>query len=158
MPRLLLFLAVCLLAACHHLPPPRLVYSSGFTFANYDYVVVAKPDAGHQSAVLYGMDIDLANLLGRYNMKVVGDKELATMPASAQQRALVARFAMAADGRINTVTVSFDDERSNRTVASATAMVKGDIYNTEDRSRIFEALASVIVKALVHDKDTRALQ
>ena len=37
-------------------------------------------------------------------------------------------------------------------------MVKGDIYNTEDRSRIFEALASVIVKALVHDKDTRALQ
>jgi hypothetical protein len=143
------------LIACHRLPPPRLVYSSGFTFADYDYVVVSKPTAGTSgSARLYGMDIDFANLMGRYNMKVIGDKELASMEPTFRRRALFARMALEANGRVNLITVSFDDVITNRTGASASAAVNGDIFTTSERTRVFEALSNVLVKALQHDKGT----
>ena len=61
MKRLAIFAVVLLLAACT--APSMLVYSSGFTFSNYEYVVIAKPDGRGTSSSLYGTDVELANLL-----------------------------------------------------------------------------------------------
>jgi len=46
------------LTGCHHRSSPtQLVYSSGFSFAQYDYVTVSKSDGKDSATALYGMDV-----------------------------------------------------------------------------------------------------
>src|ERR1700681_952665 len=86
-----------------------LVYSSGFSFANYDYVVIAKPDGRDTSTSLYGMDVEFANLMSRYNMKVIGNKEVDKLGPEVQKRTLDARMSMSASNKRIQFSVSFDD-------------------------------------------------
>src|SRR5690606_2223772 len=133
--------------------PSQLVYSSGFSFSPYDYVVVAKPDPrATTSASLYGMDVELANLLSRYNFKVVGDSEYSNFSPENKAKTLAARLAInASDKRIN-MSVSFDELVSGRTVASVTTYTKGKIFKLNDRTKAFDNAAKEIVAAFEHDK------
>jgi len=141
-----------LMAACKHAPSTRLVYSGGFSFANYDYLIVAKPDPRNTSTSLYGMDVEFANLMSRYNMKVVGDKEYEKLSPENQKRTLIARLSLVADGKDNLISVSFDDAPTGRTGASITSRAKGNIFNLRDRTKAIESLSKTITKALKQDK------
>ncbi len=153
MRRIVTSLAVLVaIASCHHRPPSRLVYSAGFSFANYDYVVISKPDPHETSTALYGMDIDFANLLSRYNMRVIGDKEYETLPEDKKRRTLNVRLALIATEKRSLLSVSFDDAVSGKTGSSITTQAKGDIFNLEDRTRAFEAASETIIRALEKDK------
>lgn len=143
-------LAALLLVACA--TPDRLVYSSGFSFAQYDYVIMGKTDGPSTSTSLYGMDVEIANLLAKYNMNIVGDKEFATMTLENQKRTLLARMAVSAgDDRI-VLTVSFDDAVTGRTGSSITGGAKGDLFDGDDRGEALEAVSGMIIKALQKDK------
>lgn len=132
--------------------PTRTVYASGFSFANYDYVIVAKPDADGTSTSLYGMDVELANLLTRYNMKVVGRKQFAQFPESKKTRTLFARMALSASDEHVLLTISFDDASTGRVVSSFTGGADGELYDGEARGEALENVLDPLTEALKHDK------
>lgn len=132
--------------------PNRLVYSSGFSFANYDYVFLAKPEGANANTALYGFDVEFGNILSSYNMRLVGDKQYASMPAAQQQRTLFARMAVAGIDERIVLSVSFDDATSGRTGASITSSTKGELFEEDDRREAFESVSNTVVKALQQDK------
>ncbi len=129
-----------------------MVYSSGFSFANYDYIIISKPDGENTATALYGLDVEFGNLMSRYNMKVIGDKEFLTIDEAAQKRTLFARLSLVANGAQSLVTVSFDDAVTGKTGASITSQKKGDIFNNKERSKVMESLYETLVTALERDK------
>jgi len=147
---LLLVTALSFICSCS--TPNRLVYSSGFSFANYDYIVIGKPDANNTNTTLYGMDIEFSNLMSRYNFRVVGDKEFADMPMDQRKRTLFARIAMSAAEKRIMLSVSFDDAVTGRTGSSITTYTKGDIFKTKYRDAAFESASVTIIQALQADK------
>lgn len=146
----LALLVVGLITACAS--PNRLVYSSGFSFANYDYVFIAKPDTQGTATTLYGLDIEFGNLLSSYNMKIVGDKEFATFAPEDQKRTLFARMAVAASDERIIFSVSFDDAVTGRTGSSITSTSKGNLFDGDDRAEAFESVSATIIRALEKDK------
>jgi hypothetical protein len=132
--------------------PNRLVYSSGFSFSNYDYLVIAKPDGRDTNTTLYGMDVEFANLMSRYNMKVIGDKEYDKLPIDIQRRTLYARMSVAATNKKILFSVSFDDAVTGRTGSSITTFADGDVFDADARTKAFEAMSETIIKALQQDK------
>lgn len=150
MKRLSIGAIVALLAACH--TDSELVYSSGFSFARYEFVIISKPDGLATSALLYGMDVELANLLTRYNMKVVGNKEYETLTPEEKSKTMFARMALNASKKKMTVTVSFDDMVSGRTGATVTTYADGNIFDNNSRTEAFNDAAKPIRDALQHDK------
>jgi len=137
---------------CRSTPPSRLVYSAGFSFANYDYVVVGKPDSQGTSTAMYGFDVEFSNLIGRYNMKVIGNKEYDTMPSEQKARTLEARVAVSAGNKSILLSVSFDDSVTGRTGASISAYGRGNIFDLGARTKVFESASKTIVNALEKDK------
>ena len=132
--------------------PSMLVYSSGFSFANYDYVVIGKPDGGNTNTSLYGMDVEFANLMSRYNMKVIGDKEYVKLAPEVQKRTLNARMSVNASNDRILLAVSFDDAVTGRTGSSVTSNARGNIFNANARTAAFESASETIIKALQKDK------
>jgi hypothetical protein len=127
-----------------------MVYSSGFSFANYDYAFVSKMDGS--STALYGADIEFANLLSRYNIKIVGDKEFASLPREAQLRTMYARLSIAASGSRIMLSVSFDDAVTGKTGANFTTYGKGKIFDGKARGKAFENVSQMITKAIEQEK------
>ncbi len=142
--------ALMLVTACS--APNLLVYSSGFSFGNYDYVVISKPDGRDTSTSLYGMDVEFSNLMSRFNMKVIGDKEYEQLPLNAKKRTLNARMAISASNNRILLSVSFDDAVSGRTGASISSFTKGKLFKTDAREKAFEVASETIIKALERDK------
>jgi hypothetical protein len=141
--RLLLILVVLATMAACHSDDTEIVYSSGFSFSKYQYVIVAKPDGKDTSAALYGLDIELANLLTRYNMKVIGDREYGDLSTDDRSRTLLARMALSATKDKIIVTVSFDDMVTGRTGASVTTYADGDLFDNDSRNDAFKNAAKV---------------
>jgi len=135
--------------------PNRLVYSSGFSFANYDYLVIARTAGKDAPTALYGMDVEFANLMSRYNMKVIGDKEYEKLPPELQKRTLDARMSVTASNKRILFAVSFDDAVTGKTEASITAFAKGNIFDVDARTKAFESVSDTIIKALQQDKGLR---
>jgi hypothetical protein len=150
MKRFFICAVVLALSECH--TDSMLVYSSGFSFSRYEYVVVAKPDAQVTGAALYGMDVELANLLTRYNMKVIGNKEYESLSTDDKGKTLFARMSLSASKNKMDVTVSFDDMVTGRTGASVTTYADGDIFDTDSRTQAFNDAAKAIINAFQHDK------
>jgi len=148
----ILFLLLALFAFAGCSTPNRMVYSSGFSFANYDYAFIAKPDAGSTTTALYGTDVEFANLLARYNIKIVGDKEFAAMPREAQARTMYARIAISASGSRIMLSVSFDDAVTGKTGANFTTFGKGRIFDGKARGKAFENVSQMITKAIEQEK------
>ncbi|MGQ0618949.1 MAG: hypothetical protein ACT4QA_03365 [Panacagrimonas sp.] len=146
----LLSIAAAALSACA--APHRLVYSNGFSFADYDYLIVAKPESATANSSLYGVDVEFANLMASYNLKVIGEKELASLAPAAQHRTLMARVGVSSNEELILMSVSFDDVITGRTQASMTSREKGDIFDEDDREDAFDSLTKTLVKALVQDK------
>jgi hypothetical protein len=144
-----LVVATILIAGC---ASQRLVYSNGFSFANYDFLVVGKPGGDNPSTTLYGMDIEFANVMSRYNMKVIGDREFAEFPPEMKKRTLFARMSMSAGDKHIQLTVSFDDAVTNKTVSSITSENRGNIFDNGDRDKVFASATKVITNALQHEK------
>jgi hypothetical protein len=128
--------------------PPMPMYSRGFNFANYDYVVISKETI----TALYGLDIELANLLSRYDMKSIGDKELQTLPVDAQRRTLNTRMSVTENNKQILLSISFDDAATGRTGTNTTTYTKGKIFKPEDRTKAFASAAKIITRALEKDK------
>lgn len=102
---------------------------------------------------LYGMDIELANMLTRYNMKIIGDKEYQTLTPSQKDRTLLARMSLVATSKKeNLISISFDDAVSGKTVASVTAKAKGDMFDVSDRTKAMESVSDALIQALQRDK------
>ncbi len=146
---------ILVMASCSS--PSQLVYSSGFSFANFDYVVVAKPDSGATTTSLYGMDVEFANSMTRNNMKVIGDKECEALPPERKARALHARIAITASRRFIILTIAFDEVVTGKTVASVTSKTKGDLLDPDERAQAFEWAAERLVLALENDRGTRVV-
>ncbi|HEY9248756.1 MAG TPA: hypothetical protein VIO38_06475 [Rariglobus sp.] len=146
----LLFALIALLTFAGCSTPNRMVYSSGFSFANYDYAFVSKMDGA--STALYGTDIEFANLLSRYNIKIVGDKEFTSLPKEAQARTMYARVSISVSGKLITLSVSFDDAVTGKTGANFTTFGKGKILDGKAREKIFEDVSRMITKAISEDK------
>jgi len=144
-------LLLCIIGGCA--TPNRLIYSSGFSFANYDYVFIAKPETQGRVTTLYGMDVEFGNVLDANNMKVVGDKEFEASSPENRQRTLFARMAVAASSERIIFSVSFDDAVTGRTGATITSSSKGDLFDTGDRSDAFQKVSTAVIRSLQQDKD-----
>jgi len=143
--------AILILSGC--VAPYRIVYSSDFSFARYDFIVVQKPDSANTSTSLYGLDIEFANMVARYNMKVIGDKDYKALTVEQQGQTLFARLSMISNNRKdNLISISFDDAASGKTVASVTSRARGDMFDTADRTKALEAVSDALLQALRQDK------
>jgi hypothetical protein len=145
----LILLTLLALVGCAS--PNRMVYSSGFSFANYDYAYINKMDGG-STTMLYGADIEFANLLSRYNIKIVGDKEYTQMSHEQQLRTMYARLSIAASGKRIMMSVSFDDAVTGKTMANFTTYAKGKIFDGKARGKTFEKVSQMIIKAIEQEK------
>ncbi len=152
MRKFLITLAFALTITACETQKNMLVYSSGFSFANYDYVVVDKPDGRDTSTSLYGMDVEFANLLSRFDMKVIGSNEYGKLPPEVQKRTLVARMSVSASNRRILLSVSFDDAVTGRTGSSMTTYGMGNIFDANARMRAFSSASNTIILALQRDK------
>jgi hypothetical protein len=156
--RIVRWLALILLivvAGCSS--PTRFVSASDFSFANYDYVVVAKPLPDAAATSIYGMDVDLANLLTWHNMKVIGDVECEALSADRKARALHARIAVTASRRVILVTISFDDVVTGQAKASVTSRTRGSIARADHRADAFGTAADRLIWAIQTDRGTRVV-
>ena len=142
-------LALLLLAACSS--TPQLTTSSGFSFASFDSVVIAKP-ATATDATLFGLDVDMANALGRYGLKVIGDRELEGLKDDARARTLVVRLALKGSGEKHVVTISFDSAATGRTEATITAEAEGNLFDADSRREAFEELRHAVLSRVARDK------
>ena len=137
------------LAGCSS--PPRLTTSSGFSFAQVDTVAVAKATAADEAA-LYGLDIQLGNLLSHCQLHVVGEKDLEALAPEARARALVARLSLVTSDERRLLSLAFDGAASHKTLASLTVVVRGDLLDARDRRDAFEPLAEAVIAAVERDK------
>lgn len=151
--RYLTLLAVpVLIAGVGCTPPQIMVYSAGFSFSKYDYLVFAKPAQGTTTA-LYGLDVEVANLMARYNMTIIGDKEFPGLKPEDKERTLFVRFAVTSSSKkINLITVSFDDAISGKTVANVTSQSDGDLFQPKYRTRALERVSQPLSEALTREK------
>ena len=101
------------------------------------------------------MDVEFSNLMSRYNMKVIGNKEYEKLSPEMQKRTLDARMSVTASPKRILFAVSFDDAVTGRTGASITAFTKGNVFNVDDRTKAFEGVSETIMKALQQDKGLR---
>ncbi len=150
MKKLLLIVFVGVLAACA--APQRLVVSNGFSFADYEYLVIAKPESAAAQNSLYGMDLEFANLLATYSLKIVGDKEAAAMSSADQHKTLVTRLGVSSTDKLILMSASFDDVLTGRTLATISAREKGELADDGDRKDAFDALTEKLTAALAKDK------
>ena len=140
---------------CKHPALNFMVYSAGFSFARYDFLVFGKPE-GEQSATLYGMDVETANLMARYNMTIVGGKEFAALPSENKAKTLFVRYAVSTFNKDkNIITISFDDAISGKTVASLTSESDGDLLDPDDRAKALAGLTQPLADALTREKGLR---
>jgi hypothetical protein len=148
-----LLLAIpALVAALDCAPPHVLVYATGFSFAKYGYMVFVKP-AESQSAALYGMDVEIANIMSRYGMTVAGDKEYLGLKPEDKARTLFVRFAVSSfQKNQNLIAISFDDAVTGRTVANLTAQAKGNLFEHGDRAKALARVSEPLVDALATEK------
>ena len=139
----------------------RLVYSSGFSFQNYDYVIVNKTDGSSTSTSLFGLDVEFANLMSRYNMKIIGDKEYDKLPEETKKRTLSARISFSQNtnsSSTNILSVSFDDTVTGRTGTNITTKVRGDMFDAHDRNKAFEKVSEPIIRAIASDKGLKVTE
>jgi hypothetical protein len=150
------FLAVWLVVvACACGTHERLVYSADFSFASYQFIVVSKPsDANsHSSAFLYSLDMQLGNVLSQYGMRVVGDKEIQDFTAEQKAKTLVLRGALDTyEDKRAALSVSFDDYVTGRTMANMTSASDGNIFNHDDRDKMFRKITEGLQKSLTEEK------
>jgi hypothetical protein len=144
-----LVIASLFAAACTQ---TRVVYGSGFTFANYDRVIVSKPRGAKTSSALYGMDVEFANLMGSYNLKVIGDNEFRLLPEQAQKRTLRARLSLTSENKLNTLTVSFDVMSTDVTGASFTVQAEGNMMKQRGRAKLLEKLSKALTQSIARDQ------
>ena len=130
----------------------RYVTSRGFSFQNYDYIVVNKPLTTHTTLSLYGMDLEFANYLASYNFNIVGYKEYDTLSPQQQQRTLEMRTQVAATHKDSALTVSFDDAVTGRTMASFTETGAGDISKFKAREKIVQKVMKKMTEVFVADR------
>ena len=141
-----LVLVTLLLGGCAS--QDTVVYSDGFSFANYDYIIVKQ---GNHSGV-YGMDLQLANLVGRHNMHVLGDKEYENLPYDGKKRTLGAQLSVEGDEDRILLGLSLQDFLSGRTVATVGIAEKADLFDKADRDSAFQDLAEAVVGAIQRDR------
>ena len=151
--RLLPLLAISLfVAGVGCTPPQAMVYSAGFSFSKYDFLVFGKPVDG-QTTALYGLDVEVTNMMARYNMTVVGNKEAEGMKPEEKAKTLFVRFAISTfNKKENLITISFDDAVTGKTVASLTSQAKGNLFNPKDRTKALELVSKPLSDALTNEK------
>lgn len=153
------FVCVVLLAvsasACH---TERMIYANDFSFANYQYLVIDKPQ-GQGSPFLYSLDLDVGNVLSKYGLRVLGDKEAADLTDEQKRKTLIVRGAMDAqkDERM-ALSVSFDDYVTDRSLANMTATSKGNVYDADDRSKAYQRLQEALRQSIEQEKGLREVQ
>jgi hypothetical protein len=151
--QVLAFLCIpALVATVGCVGPSVFVYSSGFSFSKYDFLIFEKPDEG-SSTPLYGMDIEVGNELAHYNMNIIGDKEFATMNPEDKPRTLYVRFAISSYNKMkNLIAISFDDATTGKTVATLTAEVYGSLMDPNHRANTIKQLVQPLSEALTREK------
>ena len=125
-----------------------VVYSNGFSFVNYDYVVIERDT----NSAIYGMDLEFGNMIGAYNMAVVGSKEIENLPYEAKKRTLGVQLSVSGSSERIMLGISFQDFITGRTVATIGSTEKGDLFDRDDRTEIFELVTGTVVAAIKRDK------
>ncbi len=141
-----LIVSVFLLFACAS--NETVVYSNGFSFANYDYVVIERDT----NSAIYGMDLEFGNMIGAYNMAVVGSKEVENLPYEAKKRTLGVQLSVSGSSERIMLGISFQDFITGRTVATIGSTEKGDLFDRDDRTEIFDLVTGTVVAAIKRDK------
>lgn len=137
---------VLLLAGCAS--QDTVVYGSGFSFANYDYIVMERDS----NSAIYGLDLKLGNRLSGYNMKLLGDKEYEALGPEQKQRTLGAQLSISGgDDRI-LLGLSLQNLTTGRTVATIGTTEKGDLFDKDDREDAFDELTKAVTGAIERDK------
>ena len=139
---------LALLAGCSS--PHKLTYSSGFSFANYDSIVIERPDAA--DGAVFGLDIEFANLFSRYGMKVLGQKEYEALPAEAKARTLVAHLEHITGKERGLFSILFDDASTGKTLASVSGEAEGNMLDRDDRTEAFETISEALAEAIEKDR------
>lgn len=138
--------AVLLLAGCAS--QDTVVYGSGFSFANYDYIVMERDN----TSAIYGLDLKLGNRIAGYNMTLLGDKEYEALSPEQKQRTLGAQLSISGgDDRI-LLGLSLQNLTTGRTVATIGTTEKGDLFDKDDREDAFRELTKAVTAAIERDK------
>ena len=145
----LIMLSVLLLACAGN---ETVVYSNGFSFANYKYVVIDRDD----NSAAYGLDIQFGNAIADYHLAVVGSKEYDNLPYAQKKQVLGARVSVSGDSDRIVMGIAFQDYLSGRTVASMGTSEKGDLFDKGDREDVFMIVFRSIALAINADRQKAA--
>jgi hypothetical protein len=141
----LIMLSVLLLACAGN---ETVVYSNGFSFANYKYVVIDRDD----NSAAYGLDIRFGNAIADYHLAVVGSKEYDNLPYAQKKQVLGARVSVSGDSDRIVMGIAFQDYLSGRTVASMGTSEKGDLFDKGDREDVFMIVFRSVALAINADR------
>jgi hypothetical protein len=125
-----------------------VVYSNGFSFAKYDYVVIERDD----NSAAYGLDVKFGNVISDYHLAVMGSKEYDNLLYAQKKRVLGARVSMSGDSDRIVMGVAFQDYITGRTVANMGSSEKGDLFDKGDREDVFLLVMRSVATAINADR------
>ncbi|GAB3375969.1 hypothetical protein NCG89_03990 [Spongiibacter taiwanensis] len=128
----------------------NLVYSPGFSFADYQFIVLEK---GKSSGV-FGFDLQLANTFTENQFQVLGDKEVANLPYEDKKQTLGALLTVDGDDDSILLGISLQNFISGRTVATIGLAEDGKLTKKKERDRAYQQLAEALSEAIRKDRAT----
>ncbi|WP_269619615.1 hypothetical protein [Zhongshania sp. BJYM1] len=142
-----LFVVTAFLIACAG--NETVVYSNGFSFSKYEYVVIE----GDDNSAAYGLDVAFGNIISDYHLAVVGSKEYENLPYAQKKRVLGARVSVKGDSDRIVMGIAFQDYITGRTVASMGSSEKGDVFDRDDREEVFQLVMRSVATAINADRE-----
>lgn len=108
--------AAFLFAGCY--TPPRLSVAPDVDLSQYKYVVISKTSDAN-SALMFGLEVEIGNLFPSYGFKIIGDKKSESLSEEEQQAVIVVRSAMSSSPKESICSIVVDDFYTGRTLVSA---------------------------------------
>lgn len=96
----------------------RLAIAPDVDLSAYRNVVISKTSDAN-SAVMFGLEIEIGNLFPQHGYKIIGDKEAELLSPAEQKSVLVVRGAMSSAPAESVCTIVLDDFSTGRTLVSA---------------------------------------
>lgn len=142
-----IWMTVFLIVSCASTSPNKSVGLNSFNFDNYDFLVIEK-----SSPSLFEINSELGGLMQIYDMKVVTPQEYESLSPENKNRTLYTNISLDSEGEINILNISFEDATVRQVKNNFNGVAKGDMSNSNDRSKALQSVSNKIIKELKKDK------
>lgn len=129
----------------------RLTVAPNVDLTQYNQVIISRTSNAN-SALMFGLEVEIGNLFPQYGFKIIGDKEANSLSPEVQKKVLIVRGAMTSTSAESVCTIVLDDFSTGRILLSARGAFGMGLNMDEDREGAMKRAIKQIEQVLVHNK------